>query len=108
MVCRFFSISFQEDEKKRDCPLADVFSIPRYPGINAYCYRICRRLREIIEQTLSPEILVIEGGEGMNIFGIFRTYFTFRIKFSNSKSIFLFLIISLLEIHSLFYVIIDL
>lgn len=79
MVCRFFSISFQEDEKKRDCPLADVFSIPRYPGINAYCYRICRRLREIIEQTLSPEILVIEGGEGMNIFGIFRIYFLYRI-----------------------------
>lgn len=79
MVCRFFSISFQEDEKKRDCPLADVFSIPRYPGINAYCYRICRRLREIIEQTLSSEILVIEGGEGMNIFGIFRIYFLYRI-----------------------------
>lgn len=64
MVCRFFSISFQEDEKKRDCPLADVFSIPRYPGINAYCYRICRRLREIIEQTLSSEILVRGGGGG--------------------------------------------
>lgn len=79
MVCRFFSISFQGDEKKRDCPLADVFSIPRYPGINAYCYRICRRLREIIEQTLSSEILVIEGGEGMNIFGIFRIYFLYRI-----------------------------
>lgn len=106
MVCRFFSISFQGDEKKRDCPLADVFSIPRYPGINAYCYRICRRLREIIEQTLSPEILVIEGGRGW----IYLEYFvyTFCIEFSNSKSIFLFLIISLLEIHSLFYVIIDL
>lgn len=106
MVCRFFSISFQEDEKKRDCPLADVFSIPRYPGINAYCYRICRRLREIIEQTLSSEILVRGGGREW----IYLEYFvyTFCIEFSNLKSIFLFLIISLLEIHSLFYVIIDL